>query len=256
MKIFKIIILASICFTSCQKVIDLKLNTSSSQIVIKGNVYDQAGPYTVTLSKSVNFDESNNYPTVTGATAIISDNVGNADTLKETSPGTYVTSTLQGISERTYTLTVIADGQTYKATSTMPDAVEIDSTYFKKSMFGNDKELTIEFKDSANSENYYRVIQYVNDKQQDDFNVTSDKLNDGKTISYSLQSNNKLNVGDKITVWLECIDKGVYEYFRTASSQGGMSASSSPSNPTSNISNGALGYFNACSVRSKTVIVQ
>jgi len=253
MKIFKIIILISICFTSCQKVIDLKLNTSSSQIVIKGNIYDQAGPYTVTISKSVNFDESNNFPTVTGAIVIINDNVGNIDTLKETASGTYVTSALQGIPGRTYALTVITNGQTYNASSTMPDAVEIDSTYFEKSMFGNDKQLTIEFKDPANSENYYRIIQYVNDKQQDGFNVTSDKIYEGKTISYSLRSDNKLDVGDKITVWLECVDKGVYEYFRTASSQ--SETSSSPSNPTSNISNRALGYFNACSIRKISLVM-
>ena len=64
----------------------------------------------------------------------------------------------------------------------------------------------------------------------------------------------KLETGDEIIVWMESIDKGVYEYFRTAGRDGGQS--SSPSNPTSNISNGALGYFNACSVRIKSIIVQ
>ena len=53
-------------FFSCQKVIQLELNTSSSQIVIQGNVYDQACPDTVKISKSVNFDQSNVYPAVTG----------------------------------------------------------------------------------------------------------------------------------------------------------------------------------------------
>ena len=68
----------------------------------------------------------------------------------------------------------------------------------------------------------------------------------------SQDDDNKLETGDYVAVWLECIDKGVYEYFRTAG-EGDQSAS--PSNPTSNISNGVLGYFNACSVRKMSIIV-
>ena len=58
--------------------------------------------------------------------------------------------------------------------------------------------------------------------------------------------------GDVISVWLECIDKGVFEYFRTANSEGGQNAS--PANPVSNITNGALGYFSACSVSKDSII--
>ena len=61
-----------------------------------------------------------------------------------------------------------------------------------------------------------------------------------------------LVAGDSIKVWLECIDHGVFEYFRTANRDGGHSTS--PANPVSNITNGALGYFNACSVRKKVFI--
>jgi hypothetical protein len=70
----------------------------------------------------------------------------------------------------------------------------------------------------------------------------------------SLDNDNKLESGDNVTIWLECMDKFAYEYFRTAGSEGGQSTS--PSNPTSNISNGALGYFNACSVRKISIIVK
>jgi hypothetical protein len=62
-----------------------------------------------------------------------------------------------------------------------------------------------------------------------------------------------LSPGDKVTVWLETVDNKVYEYFRTAGDEG---QSASPSNPASNISNGALGYFNACSIRIRSVEVK
>jgi|WetSurMetagenome_2_1015567.scaffolds.fasta_scaffold37702_4 hypothetical protein len=55
-------------------------------------------------------------------------------------------------------------------------------------------------------------------------------------------------------LWLECMDKFVYEYFRTAASECGQSAL--PANPTSNISNGTLGYFTACSVRTISIIAK
>jgi len=70
----------------------------------------------------------------------------------------------------------------------------------------------------------------------------------------SQYNDNKLEAGDEVTIWLESVDKYVYEYFRTESSEGWQSAS--PANPTSNISNGALGYFNACSVRTISIIVE
>jgi hypothetical protein len=252
-----IAIMLGLCLSSCQKVIDLELNTSSSQIVIQGNVYDQTGPYTVKISKSVDFDESNVYPAVTGAMVIISDNAGNSDTLTEASSGTYITSELQGVPGRTYTLTVKTDGQTYTASSTLPNAVEMDSIYMEKSRFGNEEQITIDFTDPANIDNYYRLIEFVNDTQQDQIYATSDKLSEGKKMSYSFMSqgnDNKLEPGDNITIWLECVDKFAYEYFRTAGREGGQSAS--PANPTSNISNGALGYFNACSVRTISIIAK
>jgi hypothetical protein len=250
-------ILLIMVFSSCQKVINLDLNSASPQIVIEGNVYDQPGPYMVKISQTVNFDESNVYPPVTGATVEISDDAGNSEVLTESLSGTYITSALQGVAGRTYTLTVASKGKTYTATSTMPNPVNIDSIYLEKSMFGNEKLVSVNFNDPANINNYYHLIEFLNNKRQTGFNVTDDNLNQGKTISYSFMSagnNSKLGIGDTVTVWLESIDKGVYEYFRTAGRDDGQS--SSPSNPTSNISNGALGYFNACSVSTISIIVQ
>ena len=246
-----------IVFSSCQKVIDLDLNSASPQIVIEGNVYDKTGPYLVKISQTVNFDESNVFPPVTGATVEISDDAGNSEVLIEASSGNYISSSLQGIPGRTYTLSVASNGKIYTATSTMPNPVNIDSIDLEKSMFGNDKLVSVNFNDPANINNYYRLIEFINNEQQPGFNVTDDNLNQGKIIRYSFMSagnGSKLVIGDNVTVWLESIDKGVYDYFRTAGNDGGQS--SSPSNPTSNISNGALGYFNACSVHAISIIVQ
>jgi hypothetical protein len=257
-KIFFLITVVIVCLlSSCQKVIQLKLNTSPSQIVVQGNVYDQPGPYTISITKSVSFDQSNVYPAVTGATVTINDNVGNTEVLKETSPGNYFTSTLQGIPGRTYNLSVIIDGQTYNASSTMPDPVSIDSIYYTKNPIGKDKVLTVKFLDPADSTNYYRLVEFINGVQQQRFSVASDRLYQGNPIIFTFpagdDNDEKLVFGDHITVWLESIDNNVYEYFRTARRDG--SQSTSPANPVSNIRNGVLGYFSASSVRKATSIV-
>src|SRR5580698_1411472 len=98
----------------CQKVINIDLNSASPAIVIVGNINDQPGPYTVTLSQTVNFSQPNTFPAVSGAFISIADNTGFIDTLFETSvPGTYNTKKIMGMPGRTYTLKVIAGGQTY-----------------------------------------------------------------------------------------------------------------------------------------------
>jgi hypothetical protein len=258
MKTYNVLIVVLIAFalSSCEKVIDLKLKGSSPLLVIEGNIYDHAGPYTVTLTKSVNFDEPNEYPAVSGADVEISDNHGNSEILHEENPGVYVTSSLHGTPGYIYTLTVQVDDKTYSATSTMQEVPDIESIYIENSGFTNEKVSTIKFNDQVNVDNYYRVIQFINDTIQHDFHVFSDYLYDGKSISYSIfpqDIDEELETGDKVTIWLESVDKGVYEYFRTANNTGNESAS--PANPTSNISNGALGYFNACSVSIDSIVV-
>ncbi len=250
-----LVILGCLAVT-CKKVVHLELNTASPSIVIQGNVYDHAGPFVVKISRSVNFYDPSVYPAVSGANVTISDNLGHSDQLTEKAPGMYVTSILLGIPKTTYTLKVNVGGQSYSASSTMPEAVEIGAITFQKSLFGDNIYPGINFADPPNISNYYRLIYSVNNVLYPDINVTDDKLSEGKTIAYVIRpadTDTKLKSGDNVTIWLESVDESVYEYFRTAGREGGQSAS--PANPTSNISNGALGYFNACSVRVHSAIV-
>ena len=255
-----VIVLGLISLTSCQKIIHLDLSSSVPQLVIQGNIYDQAGPFKVTVSKTVNFDALNIYPAVTNATVTISDDAGNSEALSQGIDGSYLTSTIQGIPGRTYKLTVVVDGKTYTASSTMHQATTIDSTYFREAPFGGMKLVAINFINISGTEKYYRVIHFLNGKLATGFSVFSENASKTDTISYSFTATiatqavtqPKLVKGDKIDVWLECLDKGVFDYFRTANSEGGQNAS--PANPVSNISNGAMGYFNACPVRKAQII--
>ena len=255
-------LLAALClFSSCQEVIELNLNSASSILVIEGNIFDRKMPpyhqCEVNLSRTVNYNGSNFFPPVLDAKVTISDDAGNSEKLSSINGG-YFTDNLKVVVGRKYNLTVLVDGKTYSASSTMPRAVEIDSLYFR-SFFGTTKFVTIDFTGPVRTENYYRFVQFVNNKRITGFSYLSQNLPEVLTTSYSFVSmiqrgDSLYKKGDSISVWLETIDKGAYDFFRTAGSYSGQSASLA--NPVSNISNGALGYFNACSVRkSKKILI-
>jgi len=81
-----VFILISIISFSCQKVISVDLNSAAPNIVIEGNISDQDGAYEVKISKTVNFDQTNTFPPVTGAGVTIYDNFGNSEKLTEILP--------------------------------------------------------------------------------------------------------------------------------------------------------------------------
>lgn len=242
-------------FISCEKVIDLDLDTSSSQLVIEGNVYDEPGPYTVRLTRSVDMDAAGIYPYVGGATVTISDDLGHSEQLAESDSGRYLTSNLQGVPGRTYTLTVKTGGKTYVASSRMPNPVEIDTAYVGMLYNTDFYQVTIDLKDpQPDSTNYFRFLDFNNGKafRGSYFIVGSDYMLNNPIIHCTLQySPDALTHGGEYTLWVESLDKTVYNYFNMFNQNNENSAS--PCNPENNISNGALGYFNACAIR-KTIL--
>lgn len=259
-----IFIVIIIVLTACEKVIQVKTNSSQPQLVIEGDVTNAAGPYIVRLSMSVNYNQSNTFPAVSNAQVVIADNAGNTDTLKEATPGMYQTSRLKGLPGRQYTLMVTSDGKQYRSVSTMPALIDIQRLELIKARFSINKADSLDvncvFNDPAGVPNYYRIVQIYNQKTIDRFEVFNDKYYDGNTVKYTVSRNedDRLKKGDSLKVELRSIDQPAYEYYFTLSSiteQNGP-PSASPANPTTNITGGALGYFSAYSVSAKVVAVQ
>ena len=245
--------------TSCQKVIDINLNSTSPAIVIVGNINDQPGPYTVTLSQTINFSNPNTFPTISGAFVSISDNTGIVDTLKETSPGTYLTRKTIGVVGRTYNLTVVANGQTYTSSSTMPPVVAFDTlTIVQKISFRNkDTNLYAQatFFDPVSATNYYRFIETRNDTLLSNVHIINDEFTNGRFIDFVIRTDTSLAKGDSVKIEMQCIDQGTYQYLNTFREATG-STNVTPANPISNITNNALGYFSAHTSRYKRAKVQ
>jgi hypothetical protein len=261
-----LLIFIFIFLLSCQKEIQIDLNTVSPLVVVEGSISNQPGPNIVKISSSVNYDETNTFPGITGATVKISDNLGNSETLTEPSPGVYSSTKLPGIPGRTYTLSILINGKEYNAVSKMPYPVNINSATFESESLefvGDEphKHVTISFNDPADTDNYYRFVEIYSNNRFSSVTVMSDRFRDGKEISRDVRIDftSQIRIDRRILIEMESIDKGTYDFFRTfhrvISGDGLGILSASPSNPISNISNGALGYFSAYSATYKTVVI-
>jgi Domain of unknown function (DUF4249) len=262
----KLFLIGSLAFTlvSCEKEIDLDLNTSDPKFVVEATLNDQSDTASVQITRTVNFTETNAFPAVTDATVVITDNEGAFWNCIQTAPGIYQNTNLRGKVGRTYTLRITTgDGQEFVAQSTMPDPVRLDSVSIRESTFGppgggGDSVTYVlipRFFDPAAIQNNYRFIQTVNGKRDLSIVVGNDNIFNGRINERPLFGfEEEINAGDEVTIEMLCIDRGVYDYFYSLSSGGGGPNSAAvPANPVSNISNGALGYFSAFSLQNITI---
>jgi len=245
--------------TSCEKVVNLRLDNAEPQLVIEGVVTNQLANQIVKISQSVPFDNSNVFPPVSGAIVTIADNHGNIYNLNETVAGTYSSPRFQGRSGYTYTLTIQANNKTYTAASTMPNQVRFDDLTYKDSFFNPDKKIMVlHYQDPVNVLNQYRFVLYKNSVQAKTIFANDDNFSNGRYVDFDLyQDKSDIRVGDNVLVEAQCIDRNVYLYwFSLEQQQDNGNVGPTPSNPPSNLSNNALGYFSAHTVQSLALTIR
>jgi hypothetical protein len=247
-------ILLVLSLSACKKIIDIDTKDAAPQIVIEGKITDSLIDQQIRISKTVGYSELGIYPKVSGATVTVSDNKGNNYIFKETSPGVY-TNRMKGNPGTTYNLNVSAEGSVYTASSTMPKKVLMDSIgVINNYFFGNERKTTAAYlADPKNEANQYRFYLYRNGIISKSIYVNNDRLTDGNNLRIQLffftdeERDEELNTGDQLLVEMECIDAPVFDYWFALSEQTGRGPNqgTTPANPPSNLSNGALGYFSA-----------
>ncbi|RYE20921.1 MAG: DUF4249 domain-containing protein [Sphingobacteriales bacterium] len=254
----------ALMLASCEKVINVDIKESPNQLVIEGNITDTTGTQIIKLSKSVAYTDSNIYPPVTGAQVTLYDDSGFAYTFGEEQPGLYTYHEFRGRPGRSYRMEVKVDNKLYKAQSSMPEPVTLDSLSITKIRFGNSETrvIAVHFKDPKGIANQYRFIMKVNGKLTKRVYASDDRLRDGNTIKEQLyyssdEDNEEITSGDEVEIEMQCIDKPVFKYWVTLQdqSQNGPGGGVTPANPPSNIDNNALGYFSAHSKRVRAIKV-
>jgi hypothetical protein len=258
-KIFTFIFSLTLLFTACQDVIEIDLNSIKAKLVIDAVVSDSV---VVKISKSTDYFEQGIYPLVSNAVVSITDNSGNSQQLQETSPGTY-SETSAGVEGNTYSLQVEVEGEMYTGSVKMPAKVDIDSISIQPTPdymeFSGGYLVSAHLNDPAGTENYYRLkVSKINSitEQEKVLYVFDDAFVDGNDISMQWD-NEQFFEQDTVVVELQTLAESTYEYYRTLSSlfEGGMIGNANPSNPVTNLSNGALGYFGAYTISRDTIII-
>jgi len=231
------------------------------QLVIEGNITDQNGSCQVRISKTGGYNQLSHFPVVSGAEVFLYDDLGHSETLAETEPGLYLSQSFQGRSGRNYSLQVRAEGKEYLANSKMPEALTLD--FLTLQNYGQGFILSCGFTDRQGIKDFCRLKIYKNGELVDKY-LYQGEYTDGEQIILD-EFDVTFSRYDSVEVELLTISEEIYEYLAMLNPEEGGGGYDpeipdffpvSPANPKSNVSNDALGYFSAHTVRYYRRIVQ
>ena len=290
-KILFILLSFLLLFSSCEKSVDFNPDKITPKLVVEGTI-ENGQPPVIYISKSLDYFSAINPAILTASfvrdAEVFVSNGTLTHKLKEYSipapggynfyyysidssnPGTAFTGELN----KNYSLRIIWQGNTYTASTTIPNTTRrIDSIFWKQSPAGNPAEkvtLMIRATDPAGYGDYIRYFTRRNSEQlYPGLNsVYDDQIIDGSTYEVQVERGVErtgsqpegftyFNKGDTVTLKLCNIDKATFDFWRTMeftySSVG--NPFSSPTKVISNIKGGGLGYFGGYAAQYRTLII-
>lgn len=258
-----LVLFVAVFVLSCEKVIEIPLDSADQQVVIEAVGRNFEGESYVLLSRSGSVYDDSGFEKLSGATVTITDKDGIETVFAEEDgvAGRYSSPTFTAQPNNQYSLEVLLDGTTYSGTSTTPSVPKIDSlTYIPQ--FGGfgpnagDTTLLVfyNFTDDGSQENYYRARIWVNGDKDFNYYLGTDVLSNGQVFSAPFFGTHVVS-GDTVYVELLSMDEANYTYlFTLANNQDQSPFSAVPGNPVTNIENG-IGYFGAFMVDTVTMIM-
>jgi hypothetical protein len=234
------------------------------KLVIEGVLNDFDNQCIIKLAKTTDYFNQKVNPAVSDAVIILTDNAGTIVNFNEIEPGIYMESSVQAKPNINYTLNILSEGDRYVANATIPQKVNIDSItcqYNSKSiMYEVGYVVSCHFSDPEEFRNFYRLKTYnISDrtKAKNSKDLYNDDLFNGNNVELPW-SYDVYQQFDTVVVELYTLDVQTYNYYKTLFPISGgaeMMSLSTPANPNTNISNGALGYFGAYTISRDTIII-
>ncbi|MEJ6981112.1 DUF4249 domain-containing protein [Pedobacter sp. P351] len=258
-QILLLVFLTVIFFSSCEKVVDVDLKDAEPKLVIEAYLSDQNINHIVRISKTISFNNSNQFNGLSGAQVVLRIPGGQQITFTETQAGIYHSPKFAGIPGSKYDIDVTVEGKVYTATSVMPLPVILDSLSFKKISFFGEEEIfpVAHYKDPKDVQNQYLFMVKARNEEPEDI-LIEDRFTNGNDVTESLFTGiEDLAEGNSIQVEMRVLDRNVYKYFfaiAQISGEGGPPVS--PANPLSNFNNGAIGVFSAYTTTTLTKVVK
>jgi hypothetical protein len=253
-----------ILLTSCENVIEIDLDYMKPKLVIEGVINDNDKQCIIKLSKTADYFNQETNPTVSDAVITLNDNAGTIVNFNEIEPGIYMEESVRAKSNTNYTLKILSEGDEYVANATIPQKVDIDSLtclYNSESiLYEVGYVVSCHFSDPEEFRNFYRLKTYnISDrtKAKNSKDLYNDDLFNGNHVKLPW-SYDVYQQFDTVVVELYTLDMQTYDYYKTLFPISGgaeMMSMTTPANPNTNISNGALGYFGAYTISSDTIII-
>jgi len=263
--IYIVLLATSTLFSSCEEVIDLNLDQHEKRVVIDANLFvDETDYNKITLSYSAPFYADGYQYISTASVKITNTSTNESYPFTYTSNGTYENSNFDPETNATYELEVIVEGKTYRATSKVWQAPEIEKIEQVNDggFTGDMKEVQFYYRDDANTEDYY--LSQIKDSEENDFFNGNDLFTNGNLMSDSYAAEDE-QVGETIFYGLAKIDKDYYSYlsklFSNAATAGNPFATPTGTLKgniinTTNENEFPLGYFHISKRSTTSYIIQ
>ncbi len=233
----------------CEDKIDLIFPAVPPKVVIVGEIVNRQQSQEVHIYYSHPIQATDSVQPVNDAKVRVTDQFGRSWDYRQEKDGVYRSSVFRGMVGATYTLQVQIGELTFSAISKMPAPVPIDSIGISIGTFFNkqNKFITMKFLDPPGERNFYQYFISLNGTTWKHMQVFQDLYNDGKYVTHELLNFDlELESSDYVRIRRRMIDAANYQYW--ASYAATHPSAASPSNPISNISGDALGYFSAYSL--------
>ncbi|MBI1267177.1 MAG: DUF4249 family protein [Cryomorphaceae bacterium] len=273
-KIFLIPVALILMLSACTERIDIELNDQDTRrLVVEGWFTDQLKQHEVKLTYTTSYFENQAAPVAAGAVVSISDGTTTWN-LEELAPGRYFTPEMAGTPEQWYYLNIEVDGEEYTASSWMRPVADVDSLHVRvldplvEYGFPGDPYYSVRVwtQELPGQGDRYMWLTYVNNEGIRDtlreLTFVDDVLYDGAyvedvEIDY-LEIETEANIGDTVRIEQFNIGEEAYDIFIGIMNEtdwnGGL-FDAPPANVATNISNGALGFWGAASVREGSTII-
>lgn len=265
-----IVLLAFFGLFSCEDVIEVDLPTAPPRLVVDASIDWVQGTdgsiQKIKLTTTTDYYNSE-IPTVSNAIISIENEDGLVfDFVEEGTSGEYFCYDFIPEIGKSYTLTLIVEGEVYTATETLYSTPEI--LYFTQSNdigFGDDiYEIRYYFQDNPNENNFYIDRVQEPNVLLPDYGTMSDKFTQGNQM-YGLYFSDELKPGDVLDVRLYAVSERHYDYMNklleVANAGGGPFQTNSAVvrgnliNQT-NPDNYALGYFRLLEIVEAEYVVE
>lgn len=256
MKKVLILVIAIFVLSSCEKVIDVDLNSADPQMVLEANLPANSDSLWISITQTADYFSNDPNPVVDGANIEFTDGDGNTTLANAMGNGRYLVHGINAKVANAYSIKADVQGQITEAESYMPPTVLLDSVtfeYFPPNDFSDGTyAINLAFQDPPDTINYYQIVIRVNGQVEGNITVFDDKFYQGAYLDIPLFGYD-IEQGDLVEVELQSIDANVYEYFVTLASIVSQTGPPgiAPGNPTTNLKGDIqLGYFGTYSYSS------